>query len=80
MSLTTFERRLTVVDCVLLVRDFRDARKAPVFSELKVFDRTGKELEEFHRVVIASERVDTMKEVRTAINERHRAQRRQRHG
>jgi len=80
MSLSTFERRLIVVDCVLLVRDFRDARKTPVFSELKVFDRTGKELKELHRVVIVTERIDTMKEIRAAINERHRVQKRQRHG
>jgi hypothetical protein len=76
MALTILERRLNVKDYTLLVRDFRDEHKSPVFAEMRVFDGTGAELPDLHCAIYASERVETIKELRFEIGLRLKAKNR----
>jgi hypothetical protein len=66
MSLSILERHLNIKNYTLLVRDFRDAKKSPVVSEIRVFDREGNELKDLHTVVQAKDRVETIKKLGAA--------------
>jgi hypothetical protein len=74
MSLSIFERRMNVKGFVLLVRDFRDAKKANISSEFRVFDPAGNELSEYHCAVSELNRIETITRLREALKARKKVE------